>query len=43
MFESQTLGEGDSINVDSGLPHRLANPYPTECVALWFVVGRRKD
>lgn len=43
MFESQTLGEGDSINFDSGLPHRLANPYPVECVAIWFVVGRRTD
>ena len=43
MFESQTLSEGDSINFDSGLPHRLANPYPQECVAIWFVVGRRKD
>ena len=43
MFESQTLGVGDSINFDSGLPHRFSNPYPTECVAIWFVVGRRKD
>lgn len=43
MFESQTLVEGDSINFDSGLPHRFSNPYSTECVAIWFVIGRRTD
>lgn len=41
MFESQTLGTGDSINFDSGVPHRLSNPYDTPCVAIWTVVGRQ--
>jgi transcriptional regulator with XRE-family HTH domain len=39
-FARQTLQPGDSVNFDSSIPHRLSNPYPEECVAIWFVVGR---
>lgn len=39
-FARQTLKPGDSLNFDSSIPHRLSNPYPEECVAIWFVVGR---
>lgn len=39
-FARQTLRPGDSVNFDSSIPHRLSNPYPEECVAIWFVVGR---
>lgn len=39
-FARQTLKPGDSVNFDSSIPHRLSNPYPDECVAIWFVVGR---
>jgi transcriptional regulator with XRE-family HTH domain len=41
MFSSGTLSEGDSINFDSLVPHRLSNPYDTDCVAIWVVVGRQ--
>lgn len=36
-----TLKAGDSINFLSSVPHRLSNPFPEECTALWVVVGRR--
>jgi transcriptional regulator with XRE-family HTH domain/mannose-6-phosphate isomerase-like protein (cupin superfamily) len=40
-FNRETLATGDSINFDSTLPHRLSNPYPEPCVAIWVVVGRQ--
>ncbi|MDR7159064.1 XRE family transcriptional regulator [Arthrobacter sp. BE255] len=36
-----TLSAGDSINFISSIPHRLSNPFPEECIAIWVVVGRR--
>ncbi|MDP9889097.1 helix-turn-helix domain-containing protein [Pseudarthrobacter enclensis] len=39
-FARQTMRPGDSVNFDSSIPHRLSNPYPDPCVAIWFVVGR---
>ena len=41
MFETGTLEHGDSVNFESGIPHRLSNPYDEECVAIWVVVGRK--
>ena len=38
MFETGTLERGDSVNFESGTPHRLSNPYDEECVAIWVVV-----
>ncbi|MFD1210765.1 helix-turn-helix domain-containing protein [Arthrobacter sp. GCM10027362] len=39
-FNAQTLEAGDSLNFDSTAPHRLSNPYPEDCVAIWVVIGR---
>lgn len=38
---SGTLSVGDSINFVSSVPHRLSNPFPEDCIAIWVVVGRR--
>lgn len=42
-FETHSLGPGDSIHFDSTTPHRLSNPYPEPCTAVWFVLARRDD
>jgi mannose-6-phosphate isomerase-like protein (cupin superfamily) len=41
MFETGTLERGDSVNFESGTPHRLSNPYDEECVAICVVVTRQ--
>lgn len=42
-FETHSLGPGDSIHFDSTTPHRLGNPHPEPCTAVWFVLARRDD
>jgi len=42
-FETYSLGPGDSIHFDSMTPHRLSNPFPEPCTAVWFVLERRDD
>jgi transcriptional regulator with XRE-family HTH domain len=42
-FDLYNLVPGDSIHFDSTVPHRLSNPYPQLCVAVWVVVARRDD
>jgi transcriptional regulator with XRE-family HTH domain len=39
-FEEHVLQEGDSISLDSMIPHRLANIGDTPVHAIWFVLGR---
>lgn len=34
------LQPGDSISIDSTIPHRLANAGDTPVHAIWFVLGR---
>lgn len=40
-FNRGTLNPGDSINFNSTTPHRLSNPHPEDCVAIWVVIGRQ--
>lgn len=40
-FEEHVLGPGDSISIDSTLPHRLFNRGTVPVHAVWFVLGRR--
>lgn len=40
-FQQDTLTAGMSINFDSTQPHRMSNPYPEPCTAIWIVVGRQ--
>ncbi|MFC7616199.1 cupin domain-containing protein [Actinokineospora soli] len=40
-FARQVLTPGDSLNFDSSIPHRLANPFDEACLAIWCVVGRQ--
>jgi quercetin dioxygenase-like cupin family protein len=42
-FENHSLSPGDAIHFDSMTPHRLSNPYPEPCTAVWFVLARRDD
>jgi transcriptional regulator with XRE-family HTH domain len=42
-FDRYSLGPGDSLHFDSMTPHRLANPYTEDCVAVWVVVARKGD
>lgn len=39
-FEAYVLEAGDSISIDSAIPHRLANLGDTPAHAIWFVLGR---
>jgi transcriptional regulator with XRE-family HTH domain len=39
-FEEHVLQPGDSISIDSTIPHRLANIGDTPVHAIWFVLGR---
>jgi transcriptional regulator with XRE-family HTH domain len=39
-FESYILQPGDSVSLDSTIPHRLANIGDTPVHAIWFVLGR---
>ena len=39
-FEDYILGPGDSISIDSMIPHRLSNQGPEPVHAIWFVLGR---
>lgn len=39
-FERYVLGPGDSISIDSSIPHRLANIGGVPVNAIWFVLGR---
>jgi transcriptional regulator with XRE-family HTH domain len=39
-FERYVLGAGDSISIDSSIPHRLANIGSVPVDAIWFVLGR---
>jgi mannose-6-phosphate isomerase-like protein (cupin superfamily) len=40
-FEDYVLGPGDSISIDSMIPHRLSNPGPEPVQGIWFVLGRQ--
>jgi transcriptional regulator with XRE-family HTH domain len=40
-FEEHELGPGDSISIDSTVPHRLYNRGTVPVHAIWFVLGRR--
>jgi hypothetical protein len=40
-FEDYVLGPGDSISIDSMIPHRLSNPGPEPVHGIWFVLGRQ--
>jgi mannose-6-phosphate isomerase-like protein (cupin superfamily) len=40
-FEEHELGPGDSISIDSTVPHRLFNRGTVPVHAIWFVLGRR--
>jgi transcriptional regulator with XRE-family HTH domain len=40
-FEEHELGPGDSISIDSTVPHRLYNRGTIPVHAIWFVLGRR--
>ena len=42
-FESTVLEEGDSIALDSSVPHRFWNSTPEEVRAIWFVLDRPDD
>jgi quercetin dioxygenase-like cupin family protein len=39
-FDVHVLEAGDSISLDSTIPHRLANIGDTPAHAIWFVLGR---
>ncbi len=39
-FEEYVLGPGDSISIDSMVPHRLSNEGPEPVHGIWFVLGR---
>jgi transcriptional regulator with XRE-family HTH domain/uncharacterized RmlC-like cupin family protein len=39
-FEEYVLGPGDSISIDSMVPHRLSNQGPEPVHGIWFVLGR---
>jgi transcriptional regulator with XRE-family HTH domain len=39
-FEDYVLGAGDSISIDSMIPHRLSNRGPEPVHGIWFVLGR---
>jgi transcriptional regulator with XRE-family HTH domain len=39
-FDEMLLGPGDSITIDSTVPHRLYNAGATPVHAVWFVAGR---
>jgi quercetin dioxygenase-like cupin family protein len=39
-FEDYVLGPGDSISIDSMVPHRLSNQGPEPVHGIWFVLGR---
>jgi transcriptional regulator with XRE-family HTH domain len=40
-FEDHVLGPGDSISIDSTVPHRLYNRGREPVHGIWFVLGRR--
>ena len=40
-FEDHDLGPGDSISIDSTVPHRLYNRGTVPVHGIWFVLGRR--
>jgi transcriptional regulator with XRE-family HTH domain len=40
-FEEHVLGPGDSIAIDSSIPHRLYNVGDEPVHGIWFVLGRR--
>jgi transcriptional regulator with XRE-family HTH domain len=40
-FEDHVLGPGDSISIDSTVPHRLFNRGTVPVHGIWFVLGRR--
>ena len=40
-FEEHDLGPGDSISIDSTMPHRLFNRGTVPVHGIWFVLGRR--
>jgi transcriptional regulator with XRE-family HTH domain len=40
-FEEHELGPGDSISIDSTVPHRLYNRGTVAVHGIWFVLGRR--
>jgi transcriptional regulator with XRE-family HTH domain len=40
-FEEHELGPGDSISIDSTVPHRLFNRGTVPVHGIWFVLGRR--
>lgn len=40
-FEDHELGPGDSISIDSTVPHRLYNRGTVPVHGIWFVLGRR--
>jgi transcriptional regulator with XRE-family HTH domain len=39
-FEDYVLGPGDSISIDSSIPHRLWNDGDEPVHGIWFVLGR---
>jgi uncharacterized cupin superfamily protein len=40
-FDEHILGPGDSISIDSTVPHRLYNRGTEPVHGIWFVLGRR--
>jgi transcriptional regulator with XRE-family HTH domain/quercetin dioxygenase-like cupin family protein len=40
-FEEHELGPGDSISIDSTVPHRMYNRGTVAVHGIWFVLGRR--
>lgn len=40
-FQEHELGPGDSISIDSTVPHRLYNRGTVPVHGIWFVLGRR--
>jgi transcriptional regulator with XRE-family HTH domain len=40
-FDEHVLGPGDSISIDSTVPHRLYNRGTEPVHGIWFVLGRR--
>ena len=40
-FDEHVLGPGDSISIDSTVPHRLYNRGTVPVHGIWFVLGRR--
>jgi len=42
-FDRYVLQPGDSVSLDSSIPHRLANIGDTPVHAIWFVLGRDAD